>query len=46
MSSILALADAQAALPEILLVVSALVLLMLGVMRDRRESFDLISIWR
>ena len=43
MSSILALADAQAALPEILLAISALALLMLGVMRDRRESFELIS---
>src|SRR5262245_26800947 len=44
MSNILAHADALAALPEILLAVSALVLLMLGVVRERRESFDLIAI--
>ena len=44
MSNILATADAQAALPEIVLVVAALVLLMLGVLRDRSESFDFISI--
>ena len=40
MSNILATADAQAALPEIVLAVAALVLLMLGVLRDRSESFD------
>ena len=44
MFKILALADAQPALPEIVLVVTTLVLLMLGVMRDKSESFDFICI--
>jgi NADH-quinone oxidoreductase subunit N len=44
MLKILALADAQPALPEIVLVVATLVLLMLGVMRDKSESFDFICI--